>query len=355
MQHARCRRLGGDRGEILGLEFLARHRAPRLHAVPVYRRALPLSAEGAAVANTRTGIGCGSSAATACAATSGRIFRRVSPFRASSNSTRRRKAISRCSTSRASPARSAAFRRCWRIVFLPVSSSSIPITARPLRNAEGFCIACARGEAGEAIGRIGTADEGGGRFEGYTDAGETEKKILRDVFAKGDAWFRTGDLMRLDEQGLLPFRRPHRRHLSLEGRERRDFGGQRRRARFHRRDRRHHLRRRHSRHRRPRRHERDRGRTRALTSRRCPPISRSACRPMLVPSSSASRASSMRPRPSSRRRASWRARDLIPARSADPLFMLDPKIRRLCRAGRGDVCADHRGHDPALAARKSAR
>src|SRR6202022_2551038 len=40
---------------------------------------------------------------------------------------------------------------------------------------------------------------------GYTDAGETEKKILRDVFAKGDAWFRTGDLMKLDEAGFFHF------------------------------------------------------------------------------------------------------------------------------------------------------
>ena len=80
-----------------------------------------------------------------------------------------------------------------------------PDSGAPLRNEEGFCIACARGEAGEAIGRIGTADEGGGRFEGYTDAGETEKKILRDVFAKGDAWFRTGDLMRLDDKGFFHF------------------------------------------------------------------------------------------------------------------------------------------------------
>jgi fatty-acyl-CoA synthase len=75
----------------------------------------------------------------------------------------------------------------------------------PARNADGLCIRCGHGEAGEAIGRIGTADEGGGRFEGYTDSGETEKKILRDVFAKGDAWFRTGDLMRLDEGGFFHF------------------------------------------------------------------------------------------------------------------------------------------------------
>jgi fatty-acyl-CoA synthase len=80
-----------------------------------------------------------------------------------------------------------------------------PELGTPVRNADGLCIACPRGEAGEAVGRIGTADEGGGRFEGYTDAAQSEKKVLRDVFAKGDAWFRTGDLMRRDEQGFFYF------------------------------------------------------------------------------------------------------------------------------------------------------
>jgi fatty-acyl-CoA synthase len=75
----------------------------------------------------------------------------------------------------------------------------------PLRDEGGLCVACARNEIGEAVGRIGTADESGGRFEGYTDMVESEKKVLRDVFAKGDAWFRTGDLMRLDEQGFFHF------------------------------------------------------------------------------------------------------------------------------------------------------
>ncbi len=75
----------------------------------------------------------------------------------------------------------------------------------PVRKEDGLCISCARGEVGEAIGRIGTADDGGGRFEGYTNAAETEKKVLRDVFSKGDAWFRTGDLMMLDESGFFHF------------------------------------------------------------------------------------------------------------------------------------------------------
>jgi fatty-acyl-CoA synthase len=75
----------------------------------------------------------------------------------------------------------------------------------PVRDLDGLCVACARGDVGEAVGRIGTADDGGGRFEGYTDAAATEKKILRDVLAKGDAWFRTGDLMKLDEGGYFHF------------------------------------------------------------------------------------------------------------------------------------------------------
>ena len=75
----------------------------------------------------------------------------------------------------------------------------------PVRNADGLCVACSDNEVGEAIGRIGRAEDAGGRFEGYTNAAETEKKILRDVFARGDAWFRTGDLMRRDEGGFFHF------------------------------------------------------------------------------------------------------------------------------------------------------
>ena len=45
----------------------------------------------------------------------------------------------------------------------------------------------------------------GNRFEGYASKAETEKKILRDVFEKGDAWFRTGDLMRKDANGYFYF------------------------------------------------------------------------------------------------------------------------------------------------------
>jgi fatty-acyl-CoA synthase len=76
----------------------------------------------------------------------------------------------------------------------------------PLRGPDGLCLRCAPDEPGEAIGRIGR--EGGdlsARFEGYTNSADTEKKILRNVFAPGDAYMRSGDLMRIDEQGFYYF------------------------------------------------------------------------------------------------------------------------------------------------------
>jgi fatty-acyl-CoA synthase len=76
----------------------------------------------------------------------------------------------------------------------------------PLRAEDGHCIRCATNEVGEAISQIvEDATSGGGRFEGYADKAATEKKILRNVFAKGDAWYRSGDLMRKDESGFFYF------------------------------------------------------------------------------------------------------------------------------------------------------
>ena len=81
-------------------------------------------------------------------------------------------------------------------------------TNTPLRDAGGLCIRCATDEIGEAIGKIhgGTGAPGSGAdFEGYTDAKASEQKIIRDVFQRGDAWYRTGDLMRRDGSGFFYF------------------------------------------------------------------------------------------------------------------------------------------------------
>ncbi len=76
----------------------------------------------------------------------------------------------------------------------------------PVRNAQGFCIRCAPNEPGEALGKVvNDSSNIGSRFEGYTNQEASERKILRDVFAPGDRWVRTGDLMRKDEQGYFYF------------------------------------------------------------------------------------------------------------------------------------------------------
>jgi fatty-acyl-CoA synthase len=77
---------------------------------------------------------------------------------------------------------------------------------QPVRNEQGFCVECAPNEAGEAIGKIlNDPSRPAARFEGYATRAETEKKILHNVFEKGDIWFRTGDLLRKDEQGYFYF------------------------------------------------------------------------------------------------------------------------------------------------------
>jgi fatty-acyl-CoA synthase len=76
----------------------------------------------------------------------------------------------------------------------------------PSRDARGFCVRCAPNEVGEAIGQVlKDRSNVGSRFEGYTNEDASEEKILRDVFEPGDAWFRTGDLMRKDERGYFYF------------------------------------------------------------------------------------------------------------------------------------------------------
>jgi fatty-acyl-CoA synthase len=79
-------------------------------------------------------------------------------------------------------------------------------SGEPARGQNGFCTRCAINETGEAIGKIpGDAANASGRFEGYADRAATERKILRNVFVEGDAWYRTGDLMRKDEAGFFYF------------------------------------------------------------------------------------------------------------------------------------------------------
>lgn len=74
-------------------------------------------------------------------------------------------------------------------------------TDLPLRDPKtGLCVQCKPGEPGLLVGLIKTNDTTR-RFEGYTDANATKKKVLCDVVKKGDTWFNSGDLLRRDYWG----------------------------------------------------------------------------------------------------------------------------------------------------------
>jgi acyl-CoA synthetase (AMP-forming)/AMP-acid ligase II len=79
-------------------------------------------------------------------------------------------------------------------------------TEAPLRDpATGFCRKVAPGEPGEMLFCL-PADDIHSRFQGYYNNPEaTAKKVLRDVFRKGDAYFRTGDVVRWTADGLIYF------------------------------------------------------------------------------------------------------------------------------------------------------
>ncbi|KAK4664350.1 long-chain fatty acid transporter fat1 [Podospora pseudopauciseta] len=79
-------------------------------------------------------------------------------------------------------------------------------TELPLRDPKtGFCVRTPEGEPGELLFCL-PAKNVEARFQGYYgDAGATSKKIMRNVFSKGDAWFRTGDVVRRDGEHRIYF------------------------------------------------------------------------------------------------------------------------------------------------------
>ena len=87
-----------------------------------------------------------------------------------------------------------------------VGSTSVPIALvkydvdadEIVSDENGHCVLVADGEPGLLLGKITEKTS----FEGYTSKEETEKKILRDIFKTGDAWFNTGDLMKTVDVGF---------------------------------------------------------------------------------------------------------------------------------------------------------
>lgn len=72
----------------------------------------------------------------------------------------------------------------------------------PLRQTStGLCEIAAWNEPGELLYKL-DADDPSAKFQGYFgNAAATHSKIIRDVKKKGDAYFRSGDLMRWDREG----------------------------------------------------------------------------------------------------------------------------------------------------------
>jgi len=73
---------------------------------------------------------------------------------------------------------------------------------KPLRDPKtGFCVPVKPSDPGELVFKL-DEKEIDAKFQGYyRNKGASSSKILRDVLAKGDAWFSTGDIMRKDLEG----------------------------------------------------------------------------------------------------------------------------------------------------------
>lgn len=73
------------------------------------------------------------------------------------------------------------------------------------RDAEGNYVLARPHEVGELVAEVLDGTGVGGFFEGYTSKEATEAKLLRGLFKPGDCWFRSGDLVRFDEDDYFFF------------------------------------------------------------------------------------------------------------------------------------------------------
>ena len=83
--------------------------------------------------------------------------------------------------------------------FTPMSFAIVEFdneSETPVRNKKGWLEKVKKGGVGLLISEVTKKRP----FDGYTDPAAGEKKLLRDVFTKGDCWFNTGDLVR--DQGM---------------------------------------------------------------------------------------------------------------------------------------------------------
>ncbi|KAK8041054.1 hypothetical protein PG994_014061 [Apiospora phragmitis] len=79
-----------------------------------------------------------------------------------------------------------------------------PETQDLVRGPDGFAIRAKLGEAGEMLYWANPKNPSSASPY-YNNPEATKKRYVKDVFKKGDMWFRSGDLMRLDSEGRLYF------------------------------------------------------------------------------------------------------------------------------------------------------
>ncbi|XP_050433649.1 long-chain fatty acid transport protein 4-like [Adelges cooleyi] len=89
--------------------------------------------------------------------------------------------------------------------FYPLNLLRIdPITNEPIRGKDNLCIKCKVGEPGLLVSKIRKSTLNS--FTGYVEKSATEKKMIRDVFQKGDCVFNSGDVLIRDEYNFFYFK-----------------------------------------------------------------------------------------------------------------------------------------------------
>ncbi|XP_070844798.1 long-chain fatty acid transport protein 6 [Chaetodon trifascialis] len=91
----------------------------------------------------------------------------------------------------------------YRLLFKYDLAKYDMVKDEPVKDQYGFCQRVKKGETGLLLSKVSAISP----FFGYAGSKQlTEKKLMRNVFVKGDAYFNTGDLMAEDQEGFICFR-----------------------------------------------------------------------------------------------------------------------------------------------------
>jgi solute carrier family 27 fatty acid transporter 1/4 len=79
-----------------------------------------------------------------------------------------------------------------------------PQTGRYVRDDRGFLVQTGVNEPGELISPVDQSDQFR-QYHGYSNRKATENKLIHNVFRQGDTYYKSGDVLRMDEEGYLYF------------------------------------------------------------------------------------------------------------------------------------------------------